>query len=418
MFRSILVPLDGSKFAEQALPIGSQLARAAGATLRLAEVSHETVIGNEFGAVAVIETRPIETVRAYLAEVSNRLTGPFAKPPVVDALRGPTIETLTKFVTQSNIDLIVMTTHGRGPVARAWLGSVADELTRSVKIPVLLIRPKDPKHPVAAKDGFRHALVALDGTPEAEVMIEPALALAKLSGAEVTLLRVIEMLPTSGFELAMYGIPTPDPELLASIRADVRAYMDRTAQKLAGQGVNVHTAIVEHTHIASGILEGAKSQSCDLIVLATHGYGGLTRMILGSVTDKVVRSAETAVLVCHTMPAAARKPKDPVPRKAAMDPNELTTIFTTGDPNLAQMIVNELKSEGIDAAVSGENQAGLSGILDVEVLVRAWDADRAKKVLEEGGHHDRPAHGPDRSKRPDLGDHGPGGPHGKRPKIT
>ena len=101
-----------------------------------------------------------------------------------------------------------------------------------------------------------------------------------------------------------------------------------------------------------------------------------------------------------------------------MDPNELTTIFTTGDPNLAQMVANELKAEGINATVSGENQAGLSGILDVEVLVRAWDADRAKKILEEGGHHDKPVHGPDRSQKPDSGEHGPAGPHGKRPKIT
>src|SRR5204863_10101979 len=113
------------------------------------------------------------------------------------------------------------------------------------------------------------------------------------------------------------------------------------------------------------------------------------------------------------------KPEAPARRNTAMDPNELTTIFTTGDPNLARMIVNELKSEGIDATVSGENQAGLSGILDVEVLVRAWDADRAKKILEEGGHHDRPEHGPDRAHKPGPPDHGPPrGPQGKRPKIT
>lgn len=418
MFRSILVPLDGSKFAEQALPIASQLARAANATLHLAEVSHEIVVGNEFGAVAVIETRPIETVRAYLADVSSKLSGPFARPPVCDALRGPTIETLTRFVSDRHIDLIVMTTHGRGPVARAWLGSVADELTRSVKIPVLLLRPNDAQPTRAAADGFHHVIIALDGTPEAEVMIDPALALAKLSGADVTLLRVIEMLPTSGFELAMYGIPTPDPELLAAIRTDVQKYLERIAARLTGQGVKVRTQIAEHTHIASGILDAAKTGGCDLVVLATHGYGGLTRMILGSVTDKVVRSAETAVLVCHTMPAAARKPEAPARRATAMDSNELTTIFTTGDPNLARMIVNELKAEGIDATVSGENQAGLSGILDVEVLVRAWDADRAKKILEEGGQHDRPAHGPDQSRKPESGDRGPGGPHGKRPKIT
>src|SRR4029450_2477225 len=92
MFRSILVPLDGSKFAEQALPIASRLARSASATLPLAEVSHETVVGNEFGAVAVIETRPIETVRAYLPQVASQLPGPVARPPVTHPLKGPTVE--------------------------------------------------------------------------------------------------------------------------------------------------------------------------------------------------------------------------------------------------------------------------------------------------------------------------------------
>jgi nucleotide-binding universal stress UspA family protein len=418
MFRSILVPLDGSNFAEQALPVAAELARTSGATLHLAEVSHQTVIGNEFGAVAVVDTRPVETVRAYLAEVTQRLTGPFRTPPVADVLRGPTIETLTKYVDHSKIDLIVMTTHGRGPIARAWLGSVADELTRSVKVPLLLLRPKEGGHVPGSATGFGHVLVALDGTPEAEAMIEPALELAKLSRADVTLVRILEMLPSSGLELAMYGIPSPDPELLAEIRADVRNYLEGRAKAFAGRGVRVQTDLVEHTHIASGILEDAKRRGCDLIVLATHGYGALARMLLGSVTDKVIRSAETAVLVCHTMPAKAPDKKTASSGDTAMDRDELTTVFTTGDPNLARMVANELKSEGINATVSGENQAGLSGILDVEVLVRAWDADRARTIIEEGGHHDKPEHGPDRGQKPAPPDQGAHGPHGKHPKIT
>src|SRR5712691_6085035 len=72
MFQSILVPLDGSKFAEQVLPVAAELARQSGAALHLVEVSHPVVVGSEIGAVAVVETRPPETIQAYLHEMAGR----------------------------------------------------------------------------------------------------------------------------------------------------------------------------------------------------------------------------------------------------------------------------------------------------------------------------------------------------------
>ena len=89
-----------------------------------------------------------------------------------------------------------------------------------------------------------------------------------------------------------------------------------------------------------------------------------------------------------------------------MDASELTTVFTTGNPSLAQMVANELAAEGIVSSVSGENQAGLSGILDVEVLVRAWDADRAREIIHEGGHHAKGVPGAKEARRPDDTSHG------------
>src|SRR5262249_5240312 len=408
-----------SKFAEQALPFATQLARSSGAKLHLAEVCHETVVGNEFGAVAIVETRPAETVRSYLDDHAQKLTGLLGRPPVASVLRGPTVEWLTQHVKNSRIDLIVMMTHGRGPIARAWLGSVSDELTRAVRCPILFLHGHEGKDVPAGATGLRHILVALDGTQEAEAVLEPAMELARIAKAEVTLMRVIELIPVTGIELAPFGLPLPDPHLLTAMRTDAENYLAQVAQKLAKHGVPIRTGLAEHTNIDAAILEDVKLRGCDLIVMATHGYGGLKRLLLGSVTDKVVRHAECAVLVCHTMAPAAPAASQKTSRGTAMDSDELTTIFTTGDPNLARIVANELQTEGINATVSGENQAGLSGILDVEVLVRAWDADRARKILEEGGHyHDKPLHGPDHSRKHDKGDGDPHWQQRRTPKIT
>jgi nucleotide-binding universal stress UspA family protein len=310
---------------------------------------------------------------------------------------------LAQFVTKHHVDLVTMTTHGRGPLARAWLGSVADELMRSVTVPVLLVRPKSGDQTTAKPHCFQNVLIALDGTPRSESILAPALELAKPCGAAITLLRVVEMMPASGLELAGYGIPLPDAELLETIRTAAGQYLTTISKPLIKSGLKINTAVVEHPHIATCVLDEAKRRGCDLIAMSTHGYGGLTRLILGSATDKVIRGADAAVLVYHTMPAASRTAE--APGDATMDSNELTTVFTTGDPNLARIVANELEAEGIPASVSGENQAGLSGILDVEVLVRAWDADRAREVIHEGGHHARGLPGGQEGRAADAGGH-------------
>jgi len=176
----------------------------------------------------------------------------------------------------------------------------------------------------------------------------------------------------------------PDGNLLENIRASAHEYLEKTARSLASHGVRIETAMIEQPRVATAILDEATGRGCDLIALATHGYGGLARLVLGSVTDKVVRGAHVAVLAYHTRPSEAKK----VTRGGnTMDPNELVTIFSTGDPSLARIVANELEAEGIQSSVSGENQAGFSGILDVDVLVRTWDADRARAIIHEGGHH-------------------------------
>jgi len=149
MDRSILIPLDGSMFAEHALPIARSIALRTGTVLQLALV-HVPIPVRYVEGVAIfdeaLEVRNRERERAYLNEVVNRLmTEPNVSvtSTLLEGKIGKIAETLHDHATVTGVDLMVMTTHGRGGLARFWLGSVTDKLIRQALIPVLLIRRQE-----------------------------------------------------------------------------------------------------------------------------------------------------------------------------------------------------------------------------------------------------------------------------------
>ena len=184
-------------------------------------------------------------------------------------------------------DLIVMTTHGRGPLSRFGLGSVADELIRRAPMPVLLVRPSEKAPGIIPEPVLDNILIPLDGSALAEQVLEPALELARLMEARCSLLRVVESRSSPGD-----GTPGGPPE-----KAQAEAYLEHVAGRLREQGLQVRTRVVVARHAAEAILEEAEAQASNLIALATHGRGGLKRLLLGSVADKLVRGATSPVLV-------------------------------------------------------------------------------------------------------------------------
>jgi nucleotide-binding universal stress UspA family protein len=122
---------------------------------------------------------------------------------------------------------------------------------------------------------LENALVALDGSALAERVLGPALDLVRLVQGRCTLLRVAEV----------------------TQEAEARAYLEKTARPLRGEGIAVETRVVVAPRAAEAILEEADKQRCGVIALATHGRGGVRRMLLGSVADEVIHGAATPVLV-------------------------------------------------------------------------------------------------------------------------
>jgi nucleotide-binding universal stress UspA family protein len=298
MIRQILVPLDGSPLAESILPCVEEFVRLTGAGVTVIQVVEPVgVAADRFGQNYPGVERDLQAAderlaRDYLAGLALRLArGGIAAYTRVAV--GPVAETIIQ--AGRAVDLIAMATHGRSGVGRWVHGSVADKVLRGATAPVLLFRAGGQPatgHP-------RRILVPLDGSELAEHALPLAADLAHRAGAEVILMRSVSWATES---LGMLAGATP--ELLGLAEEGARDYLNEVAKGLTGQGLSV-SIDVRFDPAADGILAGAAETAADLIVMSTHGRGGLGRWVHGSVADRVLRGAPIPVLLVRaTVPVA------------------------------------------------------------------------------------------------------------------
>ena len=296
MYERVLVTLDGTPLAEQALVHAVSIARRTGAPLHLATVRPllpVTLLGEPRPATEDAESNYLEGI----AERVRAAGVPSVLPEVFTA--GDVAEAIEAHRRKVEADVTVMSTHGRGPVRRAWMGSVADRFVRATAAPVLLVRPDsdegaEPDLTVDPRIG--RVLVPLDGSDESEVALGPALELCRLYQAGCTLVRIVQTL--ADVEATWVQNPfEPSGEQLEAIRALAEGELDVVGERLSSEGIEVERMARVAVHVAEGILDCAADAGADLIAMATHGRSGLPRLTLGSVADKVIRAAEGPVLV-------------------------------------------------------------------------------------------------------------------------
>lgn len=304
MIRTIVAPLDGSSFGEQALPWALSLARRAQAAVQVVHVhrSLEVTYAEMQIFDETLDRQLRERERAYLDATVKSLAG--AGVPVAAVHKdGDIAQAIRKHIHDAKADLLVMTTHARGAVGRFWLGSVADETLRDAPCPILLIHPRDRAADLKQDMTIKNILVPLDGSAFAEQILEPAQTLGNLHGAAYTLLRVVQ--PIQGMtmpvgagsfgEMAHRMMERIDV-LQEQLRKEAQDYLDNVAARLRARGLSVTTQVAFAEQPGVAILEKARPP-VDLIALESHGRRGLSRFFLGSVADKVVRGAAVPVLV-------------------------------------------------------------------------------------------------------------------------
>jgi len=294
-YRNILIPLDGSHFAEEAIPYARSLAHSAGARLHLIMV-HEPVpalVGmGETPPLIELDEKSRDQERNYLAAVAGDLLR--ALPVEFRELEGAAGPALCEEADRIDADLVVMATHGRGAMGRLWLGSVADYLVRHLSVPVLLVHPDRFARPI--EPPLHSILVSLDLSRESETILEPVVKLAQLTEGHVTLVHVVEpILGTTSLGMP-FAAPVPI-EVFEEQRTTAQRKLDRVADTLREQGLSVCARMVDAASAANGLLEMLEEKQYDLIAMTTHGRGGVRRLLLGSVADKVIRGAAKPVLV-------------------------------------------------------------------------------------------------------------------------
>ena len=323
MFTHVLVPLDGTDLAEGILPYVVRIARGAGARITLLTVVDPdmlevpgTLRGESSGRGVPADERAQARVRRHeesgpfvqqiLENVERRAEASLRE--VVDRLReqgveadvkivlGTPAEQIVTFAEDEGCDLIAMSTHGRNLIARGVLGSVTDKVIHSVSVPVLTITPERAQRYHQDPGAEMTSLLApLDGSDLAESVLPYVERLALSMSLRVTLVKALRLDNSSSAYLEGMAYAT-DAKIQLDVEQESSEYLGEVAAGLREKGVQVDTRVILGTP-ASAIADYSHEIDCDVIAMATHGRSGVSRWVLGSVTETLVRTSGNPVLV-------------------------------------------------------------------------------------------------------------------------
>jgi nucleotide-binding universal stress UspA family protein len=298
----ILIPLDGSRLAEHSLSYLEALKGLGETKVRILSVVDDTV---EFRALSPGEAdaRESNLLATYQREVSADIEKHLGLQVEAKVVKGVPLTCVLKEAVEFAPDLLVVSTHGRSGPSRWRLGSVADKVIRGAACDTLVVGPKAVEKEkwleASVQPPFKSILVPLDGSKLAEEALPKALAFAKAFASTLHLVRAV---PIPAIADGFPGEAAYIPNLLDQMVQGAKAYLDEVKASLTG-APEVQTEVAVGT--ASGVLEDySAGHAIDLVVMTTHGRGGLVRMALGSVTDRLLAAGGAPVLVVRAKAAA------------------------------------------------------------------------------------------------------------------
>jgi nucleotide-binding universal stress UspA family protein len=299
MTNRILVPLDGSRLAEQALSCAAMLGRALPSELVLFHAVAIPADDREILGKAGVETAAIvdelETkAREYLYGLVEQLADRQLNARYAIE-RGPAAETILEYADQVDVQQIVMATHGYSGIKRWTHGSVAERVLQAARVPVLMVRAQEQDAEAGWHVGLqcKRILVPLDGSRMAEQVLPTAALVARALDSELVLFQV-PIVHVYGWLASEWFLPVPG--VLATAEEDAGAYLAGVAAGLKEQNVRATTAM-RIGPVAYSIVEYAEANDIDLIAMCTHGRSGLARWTLGSVADHVLRAGSKPILL-------------------------------------------------------------------------------------------------------------------------
>jgi len=296
MFGKILVPLDGSKTAENVLPLARSFARALQIPVELlgvidiVEIAYQ-VARDRVSIVTSLVNDATGRFTEYLEGIAQNFPTGTARCTIQT---GSAAEAIINSAATDKQTLIALATHGRSGLDRWLLGSVAEKVLRGGSNPTLVVRARDDKNPSWAMATLKRIVVPLDGSEMSEGILPYIKELAKQVDLEVTLIRLY-----GGLSAAGDGFYSPHQldAMTARLRQEAVTYLESKTEEMKQQGLNKISFTAKEGLEPDEILAIARQTPDTMIAMCTHGRSGVQRWALGSVTETVVRHSDNPVLV-------------------------------------------------------------------------------------------------------------------------
>jgi nucleotide-binding universal stress UspA family protein len=300
MYQKILVPLDGSPFAEGVLPYLSQVSVPQATEIVLLQVLQvERYSAYLTPGPLPISGQPVSNWRQFTEDyhatvIENlRSRGYTASSEIING--SDVAAEICRYADAARIDLIAMTTHAHTGLPRWVLGSVASRVISATDKPVFLVHPTEElKERTVA---LRRILVPLDGSHLAEEVLSLATSLAHAQDARLILVRALEPPSMVPADPSMRDLTTPLATQLGAVEMQAAEfYMQDIAHELQRRSIVEQTVVIVGD-AAEVILDTAEINDVDLIAMCTHGRSGVSRWVYGSVAEKVLHRAPCPLLL-------------------------------------------------------------------------------------------------------------------------
>ncbi len=296
--KSILFPTDFSRCANQALTHAVYLAEKYRAALHLLHVvtlfeDQPDVFSDELAETEALIKKLEEKAEIELNNVANTHGSGDMEIIIKQKRAISAAPAILEYGSSKGIDMIVMGTQGRRGIGHLLLGSAAEEVVRLADCPVFTIRESEEIKPIKL---FERILVPVDFSDHSKKALTYAKEISDSYGANLQLLHVIEDTIHPAFSLSGKSSIF---DLVPGIEEDCRRRMEKMVLE-AGIIKENAEIIVKGGQAAHDIIKFAKDNSSDLVVIATHGLTGIEHLLLGSVTEKVVRMAPCPVFTVQS----------------------------------------------------------------------------------------------------------------------
>jgi nucleotide-binding universal stress UspA family protein len=294
MYKKMLVVLDGSKLAEIVFPYAKELAGRLDIDVILLHVYAQVMRDYAPMYKAYVESAA-KNIGMQAQQIQQSLGSKSAKPVEVrgELVMGYHADEILRFAEENAVDLIMMASHGRSGAQRWSIGSVADKILRAAKVPVWLVHADAEKVPYDQWPSHT-LLVALSGSDVSAIVIPHAKTLAKQTGApmDVVLMEVVEppITPTY-YSPEMTGMPLNWGQFveqeIARGRKVAQEYLTGVEKQFREEGINVSSLVLTGKP-AQEIVSYAAKNPFTVVIMATHGRKGLSRLVYGSVAQSVL----------------------------------------------------------------------------------------------------------------------------------